>query len=113
MKRFNERVTIEYLKRLSPHHVSAAEDFLTSLPTAWQAGIPKPCTHNDGTISKPAVAHALLWILDPVKFPASRCTRLLADYMQEIRLTYFRPRIHHQQERSQPCNQTSSSPTTP
>ena len=78
------RVTVQYLKRLSPDHASAAEELLKKLPPGWTVAIPRQCRQPDESLSGPAIARALLFILDPEQFPACRRIALLARYISEL-----------------------------
>ena len=77
-------VTLQYLKRLSPDHFAAAEQFLNELPPGWPVAIPRQCRRPDESLSGPAITHALLFILDPEHFPACRRIALLAKYISEL-----------------------------
>ena len=85
MERLSVEVTLQYLRRLAPDQAPVAEAILAELPHGWHCWIPRPCRRNDGSISAPAIAHALLHIIDPARFPASRRIALLASYIQQFR----------------------------
>ncbi len=80
-----EEVVFEYMQRLAPEFIPAARAFLAKLPPGWYREVPRPCHRNDGSFSSPAVTHALLYILEPARFPPARRTKMLAEYMCLVR----------------------------
>jgi hypothetical protein len=94
VERFDDTITLQYLARLSPEHVTAARDYLGKLPAGWYLLAPRPCHRSDGSFSKQAVTHALLFILDSDRFPGSTRTRLLARFMAEIHEMNRNPVTH-------------------
>jgi hypothetical protein len=99
VERFDDTITLQYLARLSPEYVTAAREYLGKLPAGWHLLAPRPCHRNDGSFSKQAVAHALLFILDPGRFAGSNRTRLLARFMTEIHEMNINPRTHSSPQR--------------
>ena len=84
METFDMKMSLQYIGSLAPEYTKDAERILLSLPPDWHVYVPRFTCHDNANVSKQAVAHAVLFILAPEKFPGSRRTRLLAAYMKRF-----------------------------
>ena len=76
--------TLKYIRYLAPDRVEEARRLLASLPAGWERSVPRQCRHADGSLSRLALAHALLEILLPGTTLPSHAVRSLAVYIHEL-----------------------------
>ncbi len=76
--------TLKYIRYLAPDRVDEARKILTSLPAGWERSVPRQCRHSDGSLSRLALAHAVLEILLPGTTLPSHAVRALAVYIPDL-----------------------------
>jgi hypothetical protein len=76
--------TLKYIRYLAPDRVEEARRLLASLPAGWERSVPRQCKHADGSLSRLALAHAVLEILLPGTTLPSHAVRALAVYIHEL-----------------------------
>jgi hypothetical protein len=95
MTQYGINTTLDYLRRIATEHHASAKEIVRTLPVGWQNAMPAPCRQPDGAVPWKAITHALLALIDPVKFPPSRRTRRLAGFIDSLLDTNERV-PHHQ-----------------
>ncbi len=76
--------TLKYIRYLAPDRVEEARRLLSGLPPGWERNVPRQCRHSDGSLSRLALAHALLEVLLPGTTLPSHAVRVLAVYIHEL-----------------------------
>ncbi len=76
--------TLKYIRYLAPDKVEEARKLLSGLPPGWERSVPRQCRHSDGSLSRLALAHAVLEILLPGTTLPSHAVRVLAVYIHEL-----------------------------
>jgi len=84
MTRNGIKTTLDYLRRIAPEHHTEAREIVRTLPVDWQNAMPTPYRQPDGSVPWKAITHALLALIDSVKFPPSRRTRRLAGFIYSL-----------------------------
>ena len=95
MTRNGIKTTLDYLRRIAPEHHASAQEIVRTFPVGWQNAVSTVCRQPDGAVPWKAITHALLALMDPVKFPPSRRTRRLAGFIHSLLDTNERD-PHHQ-----------------
>jgi hypothetical protein len=70
--------TLRYIRYLAPDKEEEAGKLLATLPSGWERNVPRQCRHSDGSLSRLALAHALLELLMPGGTLPSHAVRALA-----------------------------------
>ncbi len=76
--------TLKYIRYLEPDSVEEARRLLSGLPPGLERSVPKQCRHSDGSLSRQALAHAVLEILLPGTTLPSHAVRALAVYIHDL-----------------------------
>jgi hypothetical protein len=84
MTRNGIKTTLDYLRRIAPEHHAKAQEMVRTLPVGWENTIPAACRQPDGAVPWKTITHALLALIDPVRFSPSRRTRQLADFIHTL-----------------------------
>ena len=80
----SSNATLRYIRYLAPDKEEEARKLLTKLPPGWERNVPRQCRHADGSLSRLALAHALLELLLPGTTLPSHAVRALAVYIHEL-----------------------------
>jgi len=84
MTRNGIKTTLDYLRRIAPEHHASAQQTVRTLPVGRQNAVSTVRRQPDGAAPWKAITHALLALIDPVKFPPSRRTRRLAGFIHSL-----------------------------
>ena len=95
MRQYGTKTTLDYIRRIAPEHHAIAQEIVRTLPIGWEKDMPAACRQPDGAVPWKTVTHALLALIDPVRFPPSRRMRRLAGFIHSLLDTNERV-PHHQ-----------------